>query len=108
MNVNQRKRTFASMDNVTLSQEKEKETDERLNISQQPPNKRQKVSPSPHSGSGNKYHFTMSDNKLRLQNVRSFNTMSDEELGRKIATMRNKMNRTMTQLTNQCSESLDL
>ena len=104
--INVRKRTFSSMDNVPLSQEKEKEIDRRVNVQPQPPNKRQKVT-SHSSSSSNKYHF-ISDSKMRIQNVRSYTTMSDEELGRKISTMRNKMNRTITQLTKECNEALDL
>merc|ERR1712228_317372 len=113
--MNNRKRTYSNID--SMSQEKEKEIDRRMNMEQQQsPNKRQKV--SSHINSNNsgyqqervpvfKYKQEILSS-IQQNQSRGFQTMSDEELGRKINTMRNKMNRTMQTLTSQCNEALDL
>ena len=126
---NSRKRSFCNIsaesnNEISLSQSsthKETTQKEKDNTSiEPPPHKRQKImkhSNINNNGNNmmhgmninNNMSFMVQDTKMRIiSNLRHFNTMSDEELHSKICTMRNKMNRTINSLQNQCSETLDL
>jgi len=82
-----------------------------------PPNKKQKTShikvPSidhiKMQTTPNTMSFIMQDTKISISNIkRHFNTISDEELCRQVASIKTKMNRTISLLKKQSAEAMDL
>ena len=81
-----------------------------------PPTKRQKTTPPNNNNimlmnQSTISSYTIQETKMRIsatRNIRHFNTMSDEELNRKISMMKNKVNRTLSLLQAQSNETMDL
>ena len=52
--------------------------------------------------------YMIQDTKMRISNIGHINIISDDELGRKISEMKNKMNSSLVLLQTQSNEAMDL